>query len=74
MKKTRLAEKEPQPTGEYSCAVVADGFVFVSGQEPVDDRGTGRMLKVLSWLGEPDLDNLGTPPRVGVADWTSSWG
>ncbi len=36
MKKTVIAEKGPKPAGPYSHAVVANGFVFISGQGPVD--------------------------------------
>jgi 2-iminobutanoate/2-iminopropanoate deaminase len=36
MRKTVMAEKGPQPAGPYSHAVVSGGFVFVSGQGPVD--------------------------------------
>jgi 2-iminobutanoate/2-iminopropanoate deaminase len=41
MKKTVMAEKGPKPAGPYSHAVVANGFVFISGQGPVEpDTGT----------------------------------
>jgi 2-iminobutanoate/2-iminopropanoate deaminase len=36
MRRTVMAEKGPQPAGPYSHAVVANGFVYVSGQGPVD--------------------------------------
>jgi 2-iminobutanoate/2-iminopropanoate deaminase len=36
MKRTVMAEKGPKPAGPYSHAVVANGFVFISGQGPVD--------------------------------------
>ena len=42
MKKTVMAEKGPKPAGPYSHAVVANGFVFISGQGPVDPE-TGAM-------------------------------
>ena len=42
MKKTVMAEKGPKPAGPYSHAVVANGFVFISGQGPVDPE-TGTM-------------------------------
>jgi 2-iminobutanoate/2-iminopropanoate deaminase len=42
MKKTVMAEKGPKPAGPYSHAVVANGFVFISGQGPVDPE-TGNM-------------------------------
>jgi 2-iminobutanoate/2-iminopropanoate deaminase len=41
MRRTVTAEKAPRPAGPYSHAVVADGFVFISGQGPVDpESGT----------------------------------
>lgn len=42
MRKTVTVEKAPNPAGPYSHAVVADGFVFISGQGPVDPE-TGTM-------------------------------
>jgi 2-iminobutanoate/2-iminopropanoate deaminase len=36
MRETVTAEKGPKPAGPYSHAVVSGGFVFVSGQGPVD--------------------------------------
>ena len=36
-----MAERGPAPAGPYSHAVVANGFVYVSGQGPVDpESGT----------------------------------
>ena len=42
MRQTVTAEKGPPPAGPYSHAVVANGFVFVSGQGPVNPE-TGTM-------------------------------
>lgn len=42
MKKTIMAEKGLAPAGPYSHAVVSGGFVFISGQGPVDPA-TGAM-------------------------------
>lgn len=42
MRKTVMAEKGPAPAGPYSHAVIADGFVFISGQGPVNPE-TGAM-------------------------------
>lgn len=36
MRKSVIAEKAPKPAGPYSHAVVADGFVFISGQGPIN--------------------------------------
>ena len=35
-KKTIFTEKAPKPVGPYSQAVISGGFVFVSGQIPID--------------------------------------
>ena len=42
MRKTIMADKGPAPAGPYSHAVVADNFVFISGQGPVNPE-TGSM-------------------------------
>ena len=42
MRKTVIADKGPAPAGPYSHAVVANGFVFISGQGPVNPE-TGAM-------------------------------
>ncbi len=42
MKRTVMAEKGPAPAGPYSHAVVSGGFVFISGQGPVNPE-TGTM-------------------------------
>ena len=41
MRKTITTEKAPKPAGPYSHAVIADGFVYVSGQGPIEpETGT----------------------------------
>ena len=41
MRRTVMADRGPAPAGPYSHAVVANGFVYLSGQGPVDpDTGT----------------------------------
>ena len=42
MRETVMAEKGPKPAGPYSHAVIANGFVFISGQGPADPE-TGAM-------------------------------
>jgi 2-iminobutanoate/2-iminopropanoate deaminase len=37
-KKTVFTEKAPEPVGPYSQAVISGGFVFVSGQIPIDPK------------------------------------
>lgn len=42
MRRTLMAEGGPAPAGPYSHAVVANGFVYISGQGPVNPE-TGDM-------------------------------
>ena len=42
MRKTVTADRGPAPAGPYFHAVVAEGFVFISGQGPVNPE-TGTM-------------------------------
>jgi 2-iminobutanoate/2-iminopropanoate deaminase len=42
MRKSIVTPNAPKPTGPYSHAVVADGFIFVAGQGPSNPK-TGRM-------------------------------
>jgi 2-iminobutanoate/2-iminopropanoate deaminase len=44
MKKIISTENAPQAIGPYSQAVAANGFVFVSGQIPIDPK-TGAMVE-----------------------------
>jgi 2-iminobutanoate/2-iminopropanoate deaminase len=59
MKKTVMAEKGPQPAGPYSHAVVANGFVFISGQGPVDPE-TGTMPDAFADQVRQTLRNVQT--------------
>jgi endoribonuclease L-PSP len=43
-KRTILTEAAPKPVGPYSQAVVANGFVFVAGQVPIDPS-TGKVVE-----------------------------
>ena len=38
MKKIVFSEKAPKPLGVYSQATVGGGFIFVSGQLPIDPK------------------------------------
>ena len=38
MKKNIMVSKAPNPGGPYSHAVIANGFVFVSGQGPINPQ------------------------------------
>lgn len=44
MKKVIHSEKAPKPLGVYSQGVVAGGFIFVSGQLPIDPQ-TNRFVE-----------------------------
>jgi 2-iminobutanoate/2-iminopropanoate deaminase len=59
MRKTVMAEKGPQPAGPYSHAVVSGGFVFVSGQGPVDPE-TGTMPDAFPDQVRQTLSNVQT--------------
>jgi len=43
-KKHVATDQAPQPIGPYSQAVVAGGFLFVSGQTPIDPA-TGKLVE-----------------------------
>jgi 2-iminobutanoate/2-iminopropanoate deaminase len=59
MKKTVMTEKGPKPAGPYSHAVVANGFVFISGQGPVDPE-TGTMPDAFADQVRQTLRNVQT--------------
>src|SRR5215218_6408893 len=59
MKQIVSAEGAPKPAGPYSHAVVADGFVFVSGQGPVDPE-TGSMPDAFAGQVRQTLKNVQT--------------
>ena len=60
MKKVVRTTEGPTPQAPYSQAIIANGFVFVSGQGPIDPK-TGKII-----LGDIKnqtrlvLDNIGT--------------
>jgi 2-iminobutanoate/2-iminopropanoate deaminase len=59
MRKTVTAEKGPKPAGPYSHAVVSGGFVFISGQGPVDPE-TGTMPDAFTDQVRQTLKNVRT--------------
>ena len=59
MRKTVMADKGPAPAGPYSHDVVANGFVFVSGQGPVNSE-TGTMPDAFSDQVRQTLSNVRT--------------
>lgn len=77
MRKVITATRAPRPRGPYSQAIVADGFVYVSGQVPAtpetnelelgDIRSeTRRTLENVRLVLEAAGSSLGDVVRVGV--------
>ncbi len=59
LKQTVMAEKGPAPAGPYSHAVVSGGFVFISGQGPVNPE-TGTMPDAFEDQVRQTLENVQT--------------
>jgi 2-iminobutanoate/2-iminopropanoate deaminase len=59
VRRTVTAEGGPAPAGPYSHAVVANGFVFISGQGPVDPA-TGEMPDAFQDQVRQTLTNVRT--------------
>jgi 2-iminobutanoate/2-iminopropanoate deaminase len=59
MRKTVMVEKGPAPAGPYSHAVVANDFVFISGQGPADPE-TGTMPDAFADQVRQTLRNVQT--------------
>jgi 2-iminobutanoate/2-iminopropanoate deaminase len=59
MRKTVMAGKGPAPAGPYSHAVVANSFVFISGQGPVNPE-TGTMPDAFADQVRQTLKNVQT--------------
>ena len=59
MRKTVMADKGPAPAGPYSHAVVANGFVFISGQGPVNSE-TGAVPDAFADQVRQTLKNVQT--------------
>src|SRR5215207_9855705 len=59
MRETVTADKGPKPAGSYSHAVISGGFVFVSGQGPVDPE-TGDMPDAFADQVRQTLQNVQT--------------
>ena len=58
-RETVTASGAPEPAGPYSHAVVANGFVYVSGQGPVDPE-TGSIPDGFEDQVRQTFENLGT--------------
>ena len=59
MRRTVMAENGPRPAGPYSHAVVANGFVFISGQGPINPE-TGTMPDAFVDQVRQTLENVRT--------------
>jgi 2-iminobutanoate/2-iminopropanoate deaminase len=57
MKKIVYTEKAPKAIGPYSQAIVANGFLFVSGQIPVNPT-TGEVASSIKEQTQQSLDNI----------------
>lgn len=57
MKKVICSEKAPGAIGPYSQAIEANGFVFVSGQLPID-AATGKMAEGITAQATQSLENV----------------
>lgn len=69
MKRIHRTEKAPRPIGPYSQAVEASGFVFCSGQIPLDPA-TGEMEPGnLEAQTRRVLDNLGAVLEASGSSW-----
>ena len=62
-----MVEGAVKPAGQYSHAVVANGFVFVSGQGPADPQ-TGAIPDAFAAQVRQTLTNLATILRGAGAD------
>ncbi len=58
-RETITADNAPEPAGPYSHAVVANGFVYISGQGPMQP-GTGEMPDSFEEQVRLTLNNLKT--------------
>ena len=59
MRKTVMVDNGPVPAGPYSHAVVANGFVFISGQGPVNPE-TGAMPDAFADQVRQTFENVQT--------------
>lgn len=57
MKKVICSEKAPGAIGPYSQAIEANGFVFVSGQLPIN-AATGEMAEGITAQATQSLENV----------------
>jgi len=58
MRKVISTSEGPHPRGPYSQAIVADGFVFVAGQGPINPSTNELELGDVGWETRRTLQNI----------------
>jgi 2-iminobutanoate/2-iminopropanoate deaminase len=66
-RETITADNAPEPAGPYSHAVVANGFVYISGQGPIQPE-TGEMPDSFEEQVRLTLDNVKTILEAAGSD------
>ena len=66
-RETITADNAPEPAGPYSHAVVANGFVYISGQGPIQPE-TGEMPDSFEEQVRQTLDNVKTILEAAGSD------
>ena len=68
MKHVILTKNAPAPVGPYSQAIKADGWIFASGQIPIDPQ-TGRMVEAdITVQTRQAIENLRAVLKAAGAD------
>lgn len=71
MKKIIKTEKAPAAIGPYSQAVEADGFLFISGQIPIDPA-TGKLVEgAITEQTEQVLKNIGAILKAAGLEYSN---
>ena len=70
--KTISTEKAPQAIGPYSQAIVCGGFVFTSGQIPIDPANGNVVGDTIEEQTERVMLNLGEVLKASGSDYTKA--
>jgi 2-iminobutanoate/2-iminopropanoate deaminase len=70
--KTISTEKAPQAIGPYSQAIVCSGFVFTSGQIPIDPASGNVVGDTIEEQTERVMLNLGEVLKASGSDYTKA--
>ena len=70
--KTISTEKAPQAIGPYSQAIVCGGFVFTSGQIPIDPASGNVVGDTIEEQTERVMLNLGEVLKASGSDYTKA--